>query len=119
MTVLYFERDSRSGRSEITLTMEENERLLESAVAMIKGLDGVKGLRERLAETHAVWQRIEQERETLLNTYPSKWVAMSKDGVVAADDSLEGVFARVDAQGMRRSAVKVKFFDAQPKTLIL
>ena len=119
MTVLYLERDSRSGRSALTLTTEEKDRLLESAVAMIKGLGGVKGIRERLAEKHAVWQRMEQERETLLKTYPDKWVAMSNDGVVAANDSLEGVFAKVDAQGVRRNAVKVKFFDTQPKTLIL
>ena len=103
----------------MTLTKKEKDTVLESAVETIKGLGGVKGIRERLAETHAVWQRIEQERETLLNTYPDKWVAMSKDGVVAADDSLEGVFAKVDAQGVRRNAVKVKFFDTQPKTLIL
>ncbi len=103
----------------MTLTKKVKAPVLESAVETIKGLDGVKRLRERLAETHAVWQRIKQERETQLKTYPDKWVAMSKDGVVAADDSLEGVFAKVDAQGMRRSAVKVKFFDAQPKTLIL
>ena len=101
------------------LTKKVKDPVLESAVDTIKGLGGVKGIRERLAETHGVWQRIEQERDILLNTYPDKWVAMSKDGVVTADDSLEGIFAKVDAQGVRRNAIKVKFFDAQPKTLIL
>ncbi len=103
----------------MTLTKEEKDRVLESAVETIKGLGGANGIRKRLAEMHAIWQRIEQGRETLLKTYPDKWVAMSKDGVVAADDSLEGVFAKVDARGVHRNAVKVKFFDTQPKTLIL
>lgn len=103
----------------MTLTKKEKDPVLESAVETIKGLGGVKGVCERLAEKHAVWQRMEQGRETLLKIYPDKWVAMSKDGVVAAEDSLEAVFAKVDASGLPRNAVEVDFMDTDPKTLIL
>ena len=103
----------------MTLTTEEKEGLLDSAVEVIKGLGGVEGVRDGLAEMHAAWQRMERERETLLKTYPDKWVAMSKDGVVAVADSVEGVFAKVDDIGLHRNAVNVRFIDTSPKTLIL
>ena len=103
----------------MTLTKKEKDWALESAVEVIKGLGGVKGIRDRLAEKHAAWQCMERERETLLKTYPDNWVAVSKDGVVAVDQSLEGVFANVDASGLHRNAVEVEFMDTDPKTLIL
>ena len=103
----------------MTLKKEEEERLLDSAVEVIKGLGGVKGVRDGLAEMHAAWKRMERETETLLKTYPDKWVAMSKDGVVAVEDSLEDVFVKVDASGLRRNAVEVRFMDTDPKMLIL
>ena len=103
----------------MTLTKGEKERLLDCAVEVIKGLGGVKGVRDGMAEMHAAWQRMEREGETLLKTHPDKWVAMSKDGVVAVEDSLEGVFAKVDGTGLHRNAVDIRFIDTNPKTLIL
>ena len=103
----------------MTIAKDEKQSLLDIAVQVIKESGGAKGIRAGLTESQAAWRRMDQEKQTLLRTYPNKWVAMSKDGVVAADDSLEGVFVRVEESGLLRNAVKVGFIDADPKTIIL
>ena len=79
----------------------------------------MKSIREGLAEMDTAWRRMDRESETLLKLYPDKWVAMSKDGVVAVGDSLEGVFSKVDALGLPRNSINVKFIATHPRTLIL
>ena len=103
----------------MTLTDMEKERLLDSAVETIEALGGVEGIRKGFAEMDAAWRRMDRESDTLLKLYPDKWVAMSKDGVVAVGDSLEGIFDKVDELGLRRNSIKVKFIASKPQKLIL
>ena len=101
----------------MTLTKGEKERLLESAVQMIRE-SGAAGDEEGL-EYEAAWLRMRQEMETLLKTYPDKWVVMSKDGIVAVGDSLDEVFDMVDAQVVHRGAVDVEFLNTNPTPMLL
>ena len=103
----------------MTLTNMEKERLLDSAMETIDALGGVEGIRKGFAEMNAAWRRMDRESDTLLKLYPEKWVAMSKDGVVAVGDSLEGIFDKVDELGLRRNSIDVKFITAHPQKLIL
>ena len=103
----------------MTLTPSEKERLIDESLEIIEELGGVKSIREGLAEMDTAWRRMDRESETLLKLYPDKWVAMSKDGVVAVDDSLEGVFSKVDTLGLPRNSINVKFIATHPRTLIL
>ena len=103
----------------MTLTPSEKERLTDEALEIIEELGGVKSIREGFAEMDTAWRRMDRESETLLKLYPDKWVAMSKDGVVAVGDSLEGVFSKVDTLGLRRNSINVKFIATHPRTLIL
>ena len=103
----------------MTLTPNEKERLIDESLEIIEELGGVKSIREGLAEMDTAWRRMDRESETLLKLYPDKWVAMSKDGVVAVGDSLEGVFSKVDALGLPRDSINVKFIATHPRTLIL
>ena len=101
----------------MTLTKGEKERVLDSAVQMIKE-SGAAGDEEGL-EYEAAWLRMRQEMETLLKTYPDKWVAMSKDGIVAVGDSLDDVFAKVNAKRVPLGKIDVQFVDTNPSPLLL
>ena len=103
----------------MTLTPSEKERLIDESLEIIEELGGVKSIREGLAEMDTAWRRMDRESETLLKLYPDKWVVMSKDGVVAVGDSLEGVFNKVDTLGLCRNSINVKFIATHPRTLIL
>ena len=102
---------------QMTLTKGEKERLLESAVEMIKK-SGTAGDEEGL-EYQAAWLRMNQEWETLMSEYPNQWVAMGKDGVVAVGDSLDDVFAKVNAKRVPPGRIDVKFTDTNPSPLLL
>ena len=103
----------------MTLTPSEKERLIDESLEIIEELGGVKSIREGLAEMDAAWRRMDRESGTLLKLYPDKWVAMSKDGVVAVGDSLEGVFSKVDTLGLRHNSINVKFIATHSRPLIL
>ncbi len=101
----------------MTLTKDEKERVLQSALEMMRE-SGAGGDDEGL-EYEAAWLRMNREMEMLLKTYPDKWIAMSKDGVVAAGDSLDEVFDMVDAQGVHRGVVEVEFLNTNPTPMLL
>ena len=85
----------------------------------IKGLGGVKALRERKDEFHIVAVRLDQELAALIEKYPDKWVAIGKDGVLAVGNSMEEVFAEVESTGLSGSDYEVEYLDSDPPDLIL
>ena len=101
----------------MTLTKRDTEQLLDDACRMIGGMGNP--MDEEGADYEAAWLRIDQERETLTQQYPDKWVAMGKDGVVAVGVTLDDVVAKVDAQGVRRGSVDIKFMDTDPSPMLL
>ena len=54
-----------------------------------------------LGEFREANKRLAAEYKVLLDEYPDKWVAMSKDGVVATGDSIEEVRVAFAEAGVR------------------
>ena len=86
---------------------------------IMEELGGPRVMAERMRTFHRCVERMNDERDTLLHTYPDKWVAMSEDGVVAIADDLKGVLAEVDGKGIDRTEVFTEFLDTDPPELIL
>ena len=89
---------------------------IEEALAQFGGIETLhKGTDEFREAVTRMWN----ERESLVEKHPDKWVAMGKDGVVSIGDSIEEVLSAVEASGFITSEVAVEFLDANPTTLIL
>lgn len=80
---------------------------------------GVEGLVEKMNGFHEVVDLMRRERARLMDEYPDQWVAMSKDGVVVAGDSIDCVLKKADARGMKRGELVIEFLDTDPPLLIL
>lgn len=55
----------------------------------------------------------------LFNDYPQQWVAVHDGKVVSHGDSLEEVIEELEATGVPRDSVIVRYMDREPRTLIL
>ena len=55
----------------------------------------------------------------LIDEYPNQWVAVADSAVVAHGNTLKQVLKQVDAEGMSRADVIVRFIDRTERTLIL
>lgn len=80
---------------------------------------GVEALRQGADDFSKAVTRMWNDRVSLLEEYPDKWVAVSKDGVVSVGDSIEEVLLTVEAIGIGKSEIVVEFLDTNPATLIL
>lgn len=63
--------------------------------------------------------RLWSEYDALVERHPHKWVAMSRDGLVAVGDSIEEVLSVVDSKGLGRSEITLEYLDPDPDHLIL
>lgn len=93
--------------------------LIDQALALIESRGGIAAMRERMEARQIIWRRMCREEEELTRQYPDKWAAMGKDGLVAVGDSLDDILEQVDALGVSRSDIVLKFLDADPLPLIL
>ena len=103
----------------MALTPNVKKQLIEDTCAMIEEMGGVGALHERLEQFQRAADRMFNERETLTEKHPDKWVAMGKDGPLAIGDSLDEVIEEVESQGMRAGEVMIEFLDSDPPVLIL
>ena len=95
------------------------QQLLDDACAVIEEMGGSGALIDDLAEFRKLRSRLTKEHPYLMEKYPDKWIAMGKDGVVAAGDTKGEVFQAVDRRGIVRSDTVVEFIDTDPPVLIL
>ena len=95
------------------------QQLLDDACAMIEEMGGPGALVDDLAEFRKLHARMTREYIRLVQKYPNKWVAMGKDGVVAAGATRTQVLEAVDRRGIARSETVVDFMDTDPPVLIL
>ena len=86
---------------------------------MISELGGTKALMQEMDEYQEVVHRMRKERPRLVSSYPDKWVAMGREGLLAVGDSMDQVLAQVEAQGVRGNDVVIEFMDTDPPVLIL
>ena len=89
---------------------------IEEIIADMGGADAViAGMRESWETS----MRMRDKHDALLEQYPDRWIAMSKDGALFVGDSLEEALSEVDAHGIDRSDVMIEFLDTNPAGLIL
>ena len=86
---------------------------------MISELGGAKGLMHKMDEYQGIVLRMRKERPRLASSYPDKWVAMGREGLLAVGDSMDQVLAQVEARGARGGDVVIEFMDTDPPLLIL
>ena len=86
---------------------------------VIEGLGGAKALMDEMDEYHQIVVRMREERPSLVERHPDKWVAMGKEGVLAAGDSMDEVLKEVEVRGLHGADVVIEFLDTDPPLLIL
>ena len=74
---------------------------------------------EILSESSRAAQRLDDDYEQLKISYPDRWVAVSKDGLVAYHEDLAGIIVAFKGAGYSRNQVAVEFLYTEPRTLIL
>ena len=62
---------------------------------------------------------VEGHRNELISEYPDQWVAVSKDGVVAAARTRRELFELLEEQRIRPDDVYHDYLDTNPRTLLL
>ena len=60
---------------------------------MLAQLGGVEALRDDPNDFRKAVSRLWDERDSLIEKHPEKWVSIGKDGVVSVGDSIEEVVA--------------------------
>ena len=55
----------------------------------------------------------------LIDEYPNQWVAVANGTVMAHGNTLKQVLAQIDAEGISRDDVIVRFIERTQRTLIL
>jgi len=75
----------------------------------------------RIAQEISEYTVLVQDVESALpHLEPNKWVAFSKEGdLVASTDDVNELFEKLDADGIERNTVVVRYNDPNPPTLIL
>ena len=63
--------------------------------------------------------RMDREHSELLRLYPDRWVAMSRDGVVATAATIDDLFRQVDELQIPHHEVVHDYMDTNPRSLIL
>ena len=86
---------------------------------IINELGGAKALMEEMDEYQEIVLRMRKERPHLAADYPDKWVAMGREGLLAAGDSMDQVLGQLEAQGVDGVDVVIEFMDTDPPLLIL
>lgn len=88
-------------------------------MAVIEGLGGAQALVDGIREYAKIAERLQAEWVSLMESYPDRWVAMGKEGVLAVGDSMDSVLEEVESQGYRCSEIAIEFLDTSPHVLIL
>lgn len=88
-----------------------------------------KKLREILGDPKVVSEQLESfrastdllstEHPRMIDQYPKQWVAIYNRSVVAHADSMGELFSALDAGGIPRQNVVIRFIDRDKKTMIL
>ncbi len=86
---------------------------------IINGLGGTKSLMDEMDEYHEIVARTGKEHSSLVVKYPNQWVAMGREGVLAAGNSIDEVLETVEDRGLHGADVVIEFMDPDPPLLIL
>ena len=78
-----------------------------------------EGIVHILTESDRAAQRLYDEHDQLKASYPDRWVAVSKDGLVAHHEDLNGIIAGLEEAGYESSQVAVEFLNTEPRMMLL
>ena len=96
---------------------------IEASIEWIKRIIQESGGTKRIiAELKEYRQRVElfeSRRLQLVEQYPDKWAAMVGRELIIVADSYEGLLAEIDARGIPRRWVVIRFLDSAPLPMIL
>ena len=98
--------------AETPFTQEEIESIFDQ-------FGGAEAMREGLRKFEDACIRLNDEYDSLLERFPNKWVAMNHEGTVFVGDTLEGLFAEFESQGVSREGFNIEFLDPDPGILLL
>ena len=71
-----------------------------------------------LAEGEEIRRRLERDYDELMEKYPNKWVAVSKDGLVAHHDEVKNLIALYEAAGYNGNQVDIEYMDPNPLPMV-
>ena len=72
-----------------------------------------------LVEGKGAAQRLLDDHDDLKQRYPDQWVAVSRDGLVAHNEDLNGLIEAYTKAGYGRNQVAVKLLETEPRLMIL
>lgn len=84
-----------------------------------KLVGGEEEILAMLAEAGQATQRLYDEYDDLIASFPNQWVAVGKDGLVAHHKNLEGIIAAFKDAGYKNTQVAVEFLNTDPPVMIL
>ena len=91
----------------------------KSVDTLIGHIGDPRVLTEELDTFQTLVLKMESQRSELLLKHPDQWVAIGKDGIVAAADTMRDLFNMLDEKGIRREDVFHDYMDTNPRTLLL
>ena len=72
-----------------------------------------------LVEGREAAQRLLDDHDDLIRHYPDEWVAVSRDGLVAHSEDLNGLIEVYTKAGYDRNQLAVKLLETEPRLMIL
>ena len=86
---------------------------------VIEELGGAQAIQEQSDTFKQVVAYFYANESFFIEEHPYKWIAVTKDRVVAIGDSMESVFDEAGQKGFFNPDVLVRFLDPDPPALIL
>ena len=77
-----------------------------------------QAFQEQVERRRRIQRRMWDERESLTEKYPGKWILMGEDGILALGESLEKVIAEIDSRGISRDEIVVEYLDSNPPPMM-
>ena len=79
----------------------------------------IETIRAMLEQHEALENSFDEAYPWLLRTYPDRWVAWTKDGVVEVSDSHRGILQKTRARELTAKDVVVQCIESDPAAFIL
>ena len=86
---------------------------------VIEELGGIETVQQQNETFHQVAAYFYDNQASFVEEHPHKWIAVTKDRIVAIGDSLESVFCEAKRKGFSNPNVLVRFLDPDPPALFL
>ena len=86
---------------------------------VVRRLGAPERIRADLDDFRQSARAFSSNRPRLIDEYRQRWVAVLDGAVVAHSESFPAIIEQIDARGLPRAKVMVRFIDESPRTMIL